>query len=112
MRFHATVSAEKGFDRRISSLWARHWLTWVCYKWFSPRAIAKVPRSRRRESLAKAFADGFGDFDLLTAASTTPRKIAGMFVKLLVRHPSLGWLADAFFKFLYNPLVAARDRIR
>ena len=110
--FHARISQAPGFDRRISPLWAKKWLNWVTFIWFSPKAIRSISRKARRETLADVFKDGFSDFDLLVRASTRPRKIAAVFQKLFVRHPSMGWLADAFFICVYHPLVDLRDGLR
>lgn len=110
--FHAMVSREKGFDRRISSLWARQWLTWLYYYWFSPRAINGIPRFQRHETLCGIFENGFDDFDRVWRASTLPRRIAALFVKLAVRHPSCAWLADKFFQWGYYPLVRLRDHVK
>jgi len=109
LAFHAKVSAEPGFDRRISACWARHWLTWIFYYWFSARAIRGTPRAHRVEMLQRMFADGFGDFDALVRAASRPRRVAAPFVKLFARHPSLAWLSDAFFRFVYNPLAGLRE---
>lgn len=108
--FHARISAEPGFDRRISACWARHWLMWIFFRWFSTRAIAGTSRKYRSEMLRKVFAEGFADFDALVKATTLPRRIAARFVKLFVRHPSFAWLADAFFRFAYNPLTGLRKQ--
>ncbi|MBQ6472904.1 MAG: glycosyltransferase family 2 protein [Victivallales bacterium] len=112
LAFHAKVSREEGFDHRISSLWAKHWLMWIYYYWFASRTIRGTPRQYRRETLSSLFADGFGDFDALVRASTKSRRIASCFVKLFVRHPSLAWFADAFFLCVYNPLVKLRDWLK
>ena len=109
LAFHAKVSREKGFDRRISEFWARHWMNWICYYWFAPRVIHGTSRARRREVLKPVFAEGFGDFDLLCRAATRPRRVAALFVKLFVRCWALAWLADAFFLYIYYPLVGVRD---
>lgn len=109
LAFHSKVSHEENFNHKISSIWARHWLMWIYYYWFATRVIRNTPRQRRIETLTSLFADGFDDFDELTKASTKSRLVAGCFVKLFVRHPSMAWLADAFFLFLYNPLVGLRD---
>ena len=109
LAFHTKVSAEIGFNQRISAYWSRHWLTWIFYRWFSSRAIAGTPRKFRAETLTSLFADGFDDLDILVRAASRPRRIAAHFVKLFVRHPSLAWLADAFFRFAYNPLAGLRD---
>ena len=111
LAFHAKVSAEAGFDRRISAYWAKHWLNWICYYWFAPRAIANTPRKRRLETLQQLFADGFGGLDCLLRASTKSRRVAGLFMKLFVACPRLAWLSDAFFRFAYFPLTELRDRL-
>jgi len=102
--FYAKVSREDGFDRRISPHWARHWLTWLTYYWFAPRVIANTPRKRRMETLQQLFADGFDDFDAISRAASRPRRVAARFIKLFVRHPSMAWISDAFFRFAYFPL--------
>lgn len=112
LAFHAKVSAEPGFDRRISFYWARHWLTWIFFYWFATRAIRGTARAYRAETLKRIFAGGFGDFDALVSAASRPRRIAARFVKIFVRHPGLGWLADAFFRFAYNPLAGAKGAIQ
>ena len=109
LAFHARVSAEPGFDRRISVYWARHWLTWIFYRWFSTRAIVGTERAFRAETLRRIFADGFGDFDALVRDASRPRRVAALFVKLFARHPSFAWLADAFFRFAYNPLSGLKE---
>ena len=109
--FHAKVSAEPGFNRRISSYWARHWLTWIFYYWFSPRAMRGATRECRGEMLRRIFTDGFGDFDAIIPAASRPRRVASRFVKLFARRPALAWLADAFFRFVYNPLTMLRDEV-
>ena len=106
--FHAKISTEPGFDKRISAYWARHWLMWIFYRWFSTRAMVGTSRKYRLEMLRQAFAKGFADFDALVKATTLPRRVAAYFVELFVRHPSLAWLADVFFRFVYNPLTWLR----
>lgn len=112
LAFHAKVSREEGFDHRISAMWARHWLMWIYYYWFASRAIRNTSLQRRWETLSSIFEDGFDDFNDLTRAATKSRIIAAAFVKLFVQHPSLTWLADAFFLCVYNPLVKLRDMLR
>lgn len=108
--FHADVSARPGFDRRISALWARHWLMWLFFYWFSPRATAVSSRATRAETLRAAFGGDPRRFDALFRAASRFRRIAGFFAKLAVRHPSAMWLADVFFVRLYFPLTELRDR--
>lgn len=112
LAFHSRVARGPGFDPPISRLWAKHWTTWVFYYWFSPRAIRETPRRRRRETLARAFPDGFADFDLLLRASSASKRVAGCFMKVFLRHPRMGWLADLFFRGVYFPLGSLRDRLR
>ena len=111
LAFHAKVSAQNDFDHRISSLWAKHWLTWVYYNWFYPMNIRKATRERRLETLKIAFADGFEYFDCLTRASTLPRRIAAWWVKFFVRHPSGAWATDLLFCYVYYPLTGIRDKM-
>lgn len=108
--FHADVSSRPGFDRRISGLWARHWLTWLFYYWFSPRAVAVSPRAARAQTLRAAFGGDPRRFDALLRASTRFRRVAGFFAKLAVRRPAAMRLADFFFAKLYFPLSALRER--
>lgn len=107
--FHAQISSEPSFDSRLSPLWAQHWLTWLFYYWFAPRAIMRTRRAVRTETLQVLFADGFGNFDALLRKSTLPRRFAAMFIRLFVRHPTISWLADGFFLSVYNPLTWIRD---
>lgn len=111
MAFHARMARTPGFDPAISRLWAKPWLTWLTYYWFSPRAIRETPRGRRRETLARAFPGGFADFDALLRSSTRSRRIAGWYIKLFLRHPRMAWSADLFFRFFYFPLSDLRDRL-
>ena len=112
LAFHARISRDPGFDRRLSPPWAKHWFMWLYYYWFAPRVIRNTPRRRRLETLHAAFPDGFADFDALDRASTGSRRLAGRFMKLAVRHPRLACLSDLFFRFAYFPLSDFRDRLR
>lgn len=112
LAFHARVSQTPGFEPAISRLWAKHWLTWLAYYWFSPRAIRETPRRRRRETLSKAFPDGFADFDILLRAASASKRIAGRHMELFLRHPLLSWYSDLFFRAFYFPLASLRDRLR
>lgn len=111
LAFHAKVSSEPGFDHRISQFWARHWLTWLYYYWFAPRVIKNTQQDTRRTTLRATFPDGFADFDALSRCGMCTRRIAGFFMKIFVRHPSMGWLADFFFMRIYYPLTVIRDII-
>ena len=103
--FHARVSRQPGFDRRVAEAWARAWCTTLFIKWFSRDFVRGVPRKERLETLKIIFADGFGDFDELLKATTGRRKLAGWWVKFFVRHPSCGLLSELFFVGGYFPLL-------
>lgn len=113
LTFHAVVSRQTDFNREISVLWARQWLNhWLFYYWFGMRAIRNISRATRLECLRVVFSGGFDDFDLLCRASTFPSRLAVRMVKLAVRHPSMAWLTDAFFRCFYYPLVGIRNGLR
>ena len=85
LAFHAKVSAKPGFDKRISRCWARQWLPWILYFWFDTKNMRDIPRTRRVETLAGVFDNGFADFDWLLSAASLPKRIAGVLVKAFVR---------------------------
>ena len=108
--FHSTISSHMGFDRRISSYWARQWLTWLFYFWFAPQNIRNIPRKLRLETLYIIFEDGFTNFDKLNRSASFQRHVAGVFLKLFVCHPTLACVAEHFFSNLYFPLVNLRAK--
>ena len=112
LSFHAHVSRDTAFDHRISQAWARHWLMWLCCHWFEPHVIRSLPKKRRLETLREVFVNGFRDFNLLCRHATFPRRVAGLAIKLFVRHPSLRLLIDIFFMYMYHPLTLLRDKIK
>ena len=103
--FHAKVSQEPGFDRRVAESWARAWCTTLFIKWFSRDYVKGVPRRDRLETLKLIFPDGFADFDALLRVTSRNRRMAGFWVKFFVRHPRLGFLAEQFFLRGYFPLL-------
>ena len=109
MAFHATVSRERGFDRRVSACWARQWLGLAFYFWFDPENVRTIPRGLRAATLAELFRDGFGDFDALLAAAPRSKRLAARWVRAFVRHPVLRGASEALFR-AYFSLAAARRR--
>ena len=107
--FHAKVSQQPGFDRRVAESWARAWTTTLFVKWFSADFVRAIPRRERLETLNIIFGDGFGDFDALMKAGTGYRKMAGRWVKFFVRHPGMGWLSELFFTLGYFPLLKLKN---
>ena len=106
--FHAKVSREPGFDRRLTACWARQWGYVLLSKWFSERFVRDIPRAERLKTLNTIFAEGFADFDALQRAATRPRRIAGWWVKAFVRHPWLRPAAECFIARIYFPLTNRR----
>jgi hypothetical protein len=99
--FHATVSKEPGFDRRIAECWAREWIAWL-FDWFYDWNVSKIPREKRRETLSVLFADGFDDLRLLARNAAFHRRVAVWWVMLFVSHPGLAGLSELFFKWYFK----------
>ncbi|MBR0197796.1 MAG: glycosyltransferase [Kiritimatiellae bacterium] len=112
LAFHNKISSSPDFKKEISKLWARHWLTWICYYWFAPRVMKTASREHRYDTLRILFANGFSNFELLCRSTTLARRIARSFIKFGVRHPRLELVTDLFFSLLYNPLTRLRDSLR
>ena len=106
--FHARVSQEPGFDRRISRCWARQWGYVLLIKWFSKLFVTHIPQSQRVETLDMIFADGFSDFNALQGAATWRRRIAGWWVKMFLRHRRMRLPAERFFMWIYFPLTSLK----
>ena len=109
LSFHARVSAEPGFDRRITEIWGRKWTGWIFYFWFDPEKVRKIPRARRAETLTSLFADGFGDFGVLMKSMPRTRRLAGWWVRAFVRHPALRGAAELFFRAYFHLAGAKRS---
>ena len=101
LAFHSKVSAEPGFDQNISRCWARQWIPWILYFWFHPKNMREIPRTRRRETLSKAFMDGFADFDRLLAETPPAKRFAGKCVQAFVAHPRSDALTELFFRLYF-----------
>ena len=102
LAFHARVSAEPGFDKRVSDVWGRKWTGWMFYFWFDPGNVRSIPRARRVETLKALFADGFGDFAALMLTLPRTRRVAGWWVRAFVRHPALRGAAEQFFRVYFR----------
>jgi len=102
LAFHARVSAEPGFDRRISDVWGRKWTGWMFYFWFDPENVRTIPRARRVETLKVLFSDGFDDFTALMRAMPFTRRVAGWWVRAFVRHAALRGAAEWFFRAYFR----------
>ena len=107
LAFHAKVSSKTGFDHLISECWARQWIPWIFYFWFEPHNIDTIPRVRRLETLGILFKEGFGNFDILMAATSKSKRVAGWWVRAFVRYPVMRVMAEWFFR-LYFLLTKTR----
>ena len=108
--FHAKVSQEPGFDRRVTACWERQWVYVLTSKWFSSLFVRKIPRAERVRTLEMLFDHGTADFDALQRGASRARRMAGWWVKAFLRHPSLRWLAEVFFTWFYFPLANLKNR--
>ena len=97
LAFHAKVSAEPGFDSRLTGVWGRKWTGWIFYFWFDPANLRAIPRARRVETLEAVFAGGFGDFDRLVRPLPRARRVAAWWVRKFVRRPAMRGAAELFF---------------
>lgn len=107
--FHARVSREPGFDRRVADCWRYLWLSRLFGHWFFPSNVRAVPRQRRLETLEALFRDGFSDLEALATGASRAKRSACRWVERFVRHPALRPLAERFFA-LYFALSEKRAR--
>jgi glycosyltransferase involved in cell wall biosynthesis len=107
--FHARVSREPGFDRRVAEGWRRLWLSRLFGYWFYPSRVRDLPRRRRAETLEILFRDGFSGLESLAAGASAPKRAACRWVERFVRHPALRPAAEAFFR-VYFALAESRRR--
>ena len=101
MAFHAKVSQEPGFDRRVAKAWARRWCSMIFVRWFSKSLVKEIPRERRVETLDMVFADGFDDFHALLKSASLGSRIAGGWVETYMRDPSSRGRIEKMFALCY-----------
>ena len=109
--FHACVSKKPYHDRSVSECWAQNWLSTLLIKWFSKDFIEEIPRQERVDALNKLFSNGFYDFNALVKFASYARKLACWWIRLFVKYPLLRPLSEFFFKKLYFPLVAQKNKL-
>lgn len=105
LAFHAKVSKEPGFDRRIAVGWARRWSSTIFARWFGKGFVADIPRERRVETLEIVFSDGFDDFHALLKAGSWGSRVAGRWVEKFMCDPLSRGRIEKRFKLLYFPLL-------
>ena len=118
LSFYSIVSREEGFDSRVVSCWIQQWLSRMNLKWFHPTAVKALPRERRVETLKTVFANGFDAYRDMLKHGSSAQRIAGLWVRIFVQHPSMRWAAELFFRLYFrlsskvNSTGDARDVFR
>lgn len=102
LAFYGKVSREDGFDARVVPCWIRQWFSRMNYVWFSPKALNMIPREKRAEWLKFIFEDGFDSYDRMMKYGSLPQRTAAAHVRMFVRHPSMRWYADLFFRIYFK----------
>ena len=102
LAFYGKVSREDGFDVRVVPCWIRQWVSRMNYTWFSPKALKQIPRAKRAEWLEFIFQDGFDSYCRMMKSGTFPQRVAAWNVRLFVRHPSLRWAAELYFRNFFK----------
>ena len=102
LAFYGKVSKEDGFDPRVVPTWIRQWFSRVNFRWFSPNAQKLIPREKRVDWLNFIFEGNGFDFycDMLKYGSFSQR-VTAFHVRMFVKHPSLRWAAELFFRVFY-----------
>ena len=109
LEFYGKVSREPDFDARVAPCWVRQWIPRMTAKWFYPTSLDSIPRQLRVETLQQMFSDGFDNFNSLLKYASFPKRVSGYFLRMFVRHPSLRWAAETYFRIYYR-LSAMRKR--
>ena len=107
LAFHASVCKNPDFDKRLTVCLGRSWMSWIFFWWFDPERVKKISRTDRLATLSFLFSDGFDDFNLLLKGASLPRRIASWWMRAFVRHPSLRYAAELFFRGYF--FFAKRD---
>ena len=79
------------------------------YMWFSPKAQRLIPREKRAEWLKRVFEDGFDSYCRMMSGGSLPQRVAAWHVRMFVKHPSLRWAAELFFR-CYFRLLSRHER--
>lgn len=105
LAFYGKVSREDGFDTRVVPYWIRQWFSGtkrMNYAWFSPMVQKQIPLEKRVESLSFIFEDGFDTYNRMMKHGSFPQRIAAFHVQMFVKHPSLRWFAELFFRVYFS----------
>jgi len=99
--FYGKVSLEDGFDARVVPCWIRQWVSRMNYMWFFRKTQKLIPRAKRAEWLEFIFSDGFDSYNRMMKSGSFSQRLAAFHVRMFVKHPSLRWAADLFFRFYF-----------
>ena len=101
LKFYDRVSKEPDFDPCVTPCWVRQWLLRMHLKWFNWWIRENLTRDKRAETLEIVFADGFGSYRGMLKSASILQRMAGFWVCVFVKHPSMRWLSDRFFRHFY-----------
>jgi len=101
LAFYDKVSQEDGFDTRVVPCWIRQWLSRMNHTWFSRKVQMQISREKRAEWLNFIFEDGFDAYKRMIKSGSFGQRLTAFHVRMFVKHPSLRWAADLFFRFFF-----------
>ena len=100
--FHATHE----FSDALSRAWAREFFSLFFFHFFYPYRRKSVPTKDWEKCLGEVLAgDGLKNFLRLAKFGSAPKRVGAHLVALFRIHPAFGWVAYAYFKFVYYPIV-------
>ena len=102
LAFYDKVSREEGFNERVVPCWIRQWISRMNNRFFCPKAQQDISRKKRAEWLSFIFEDGFDSYNRMMKYGTLPQRIAAFHVRLFVKHPSLRWATELFFRVYFK----------
>ena len=94
------------FTDALSRAWAREALSLFYFHFFYPSRRRLVSGRDWRRCLGEVLAgDGLKNFLKLAKFGSAPKRVGAHLVALFRIHPAFGWVAYAYFKFVYYPIV-------
>ena len=100
--FYAQVSKKPDFDSRVTPYWIDQWVSRMNRMWFHPASVKAFPRAERVKILEIVFANGVDSYRDLMKAGSLPQRMAGFWVCMFVKHPSMRWAAELFFRIYFR----------
>lgn len=100
--FYGRASKLPDFDPSVTPCWIRQWLSRMNSMWFSARALQLIPRQKRLETLRIVFANGFDFYRSMLKSGSRAQRMAGFWVRVFVRYPSMRWAAELFFRLYFR----------